>query len=162
MSEKKNFKFNIIDAIILVVLLAAVCFAGWHLFGPGANVSDETVKYVICYTCDEVPEYAAQAIFENDLVSEEYTEANLGYVTGIKLSPSTTYTTDAQGEIHLTSKPHYNTVDLQTVLEMPKDEATFAHGVRVDEAKLGVGHSITIRVGKAKVFGRVSGIDIVK
>ena len=32
-------------------------------------------------------------------------------------------------------------------------------GMIVDSSKYGVGHSITIRVGKSKVFGRVSKIE---
>lgn len=160
MAENKKIKFNIIDAIVLVVVIAAIAFAGWHLLKGQGDTSNETVTYTISYFCEEVPDFAAKAIYANDPVSEEYTNAKLGYVTDIKLSPSTTYTTDAQGNIHQTSKPNYNSVELTTVLEMPKADATFEHGVQVDEAKLGVGHSITIRVGKAKIFGRVSGIEI--
>ncbi len=160
MSEKKKFKFNIIDAIVLAVIIAAIAFAGWHLLAGGTNDTGETVTYTISYFCEEVPDFAAEAIYVNDPVSEEYTEAPLGYVTDVKLSPSTSYAADAQGNFHLTSKEKYNSVELTTVLEMPKANATFAHGVQVDEAKLGVGHSITIRVGKAKIYGRVSGIEI--
>lgn len=160
MAENKKIKFNIIDAIVLVIVIAAIAFVGWHLLEGRNDTTGETVTYTISYFCEEVPDFAANAIYVNDPVSEEYTEAPLGYVTDVKLSPSTSYTTDAQGNIHLASKEKYNSVELTTVLEMPKADATFAHGVQVDEAKLGVGHSITIRVGKAKVFGRVSGIEI--
>lgn len=164
MSEKK-FKFNIIDAIVVIVILALLCFVGYKLvFGGDTALSpDETVTYVVTYWCDEVPEYAVKAIEMGAPLTDDAANLDLGKVTKIEISDSTSYATDAQGVIHLTTKPLYHTVKLESVVEIPKKLADFKYGIKTEgNAIFGVGHTLTFRAGKAKLYGRVSGIEVQK
>ena len=163
MSDKK-FKFNIIDAIVVIVVLALLCFVGYKLAFGGNNTlaPEETVSYVVTYWCDEVPEYAVKVIEMGAPLTDDAAILDLGKVTKIEISDSTSYTTDAEGVIHLTSKPLYHTVKLESIVEVPKGDADFKYGFEVDNYKFGVGHTLTFRAGKAKLYGRISGIDLKK
>ena len=158
MSEKKKFKFNVIDAIVVVVIVAALCFAGYKLaIEPNSEVNLQQNTYTVSFFCEEVPTFAAEAIQEGDPVSDEYKDVPLGNVVSVKVSPSTSYVGDAQGNIHKTTKEGYQTVEIEATVTVSGEE--YKHGIAIGESKYGVGHSITLRVGKAKIFGRVSGIE---
>ncbi len=158
MSEKKC-KFNIIDAIVVLVLIAALCFAGYKLFvEPNSEQNVQQTTYVVSYFCEEVPTFAAEAIFEGDPVSDEYKDVPLGHVTSVTVEPSVSYIGNAQGKLCTTSRDGYNSVKLTT--EVTVSGEPYPHGIQIGSSKYGVGHSITLRVGKAKIYGRVSGIEV--
>ncbi|MBQ8001821.1 MAG: DUF4330 domain-containing protein [Clostridia bacterium] len=151
--EKKKFRFNFIDAIVILVILAAVAFVGYFVLGGGFG-GGESIKYEVTYLCEEVPSFAASIIKEGDKVLDEQKDTDLGVVTAVELSDSRTYTTTNEGEVLCVPKPYYNCVALTTEVE----GSEYDFGMIAGSSKYGVGHSITIRVGSAKIFGRVSGI----
>ena len=152
--EKKKAKFNFIDVLVILVILAAVGFVGFTVFGGGFG-GGEAATYEVTYLCEEVPDFAATIIKEGDKVLDEQKDTDLGVVTDVKLSGSRTYTTTETGDVKIVPKEYYNCVELTTKV----DATEYDFGMIVDSCKYGVGHSITIRVGKAKIFGRISGIE---
>lgn len=155
--EKKKFRFNVVDVIVLVVILAAVAFVGSFFLGGGFG-GDGGAEFEVTYLCEEVPEFAASIIKNGDKVLDEQQETELGEVTEVVIGESRTYTTTDMGEIRCLGKPYYNCVMLTTRVKAQK----YDYGMMVDSSKYGVGHSITIRVGSAKIFGRVSGIRLIE
>lgn len=151
--EKKKFKFNIVDVIVILVIVAAVAFVGTMFFGGGFGGGGAST-YEVTYLCEEVPDFAATIIKTGDKVLDEQKETDLGKVTGVELDESRTYTTTDAGDVRCVPKPYYKSVYITT--EVKAQDYDF--GMIVDSSKYGVGHSITIRVGDAKVFGRVAGI----
>ena len=79
----------------------------------------------------------------------------LGVVEEVTLSPAKTYASTADGKWNLAPKDGYNCVEVSAIV----DAQEFQHGIIVNAAKYGIGHSLTIRVGKAKIYGRVSGLE---
>ncbi len=153
MAEKKA-KFNVVDAIVILVIIAALALVGYKFIGGGIG-GREDGTYTVKFFCEEVPDFAADVIEVGDKVVDEQKDVPLGNVTEVKLGDSRTYVTDDEGGIHLTPKPYYYSVELTTTLKAED----YDNGIIVDSSKYGVGHSITIRVGKAKIFGRVSYIE---
>lgn len=156
-NEKKKPRFNVIDAIVILAIVFAVAIGVYAIFisgGVGAGSGTYTVKYF----CEEVPDFAAEVIQVGDKVVDEQKDVDLGTVTDVVVAGSRTYTTTATGEIKMAEKPHYNSVELTTTLK----GQDYDNGVIAGSSKYGVGHSITIRVGKAKIFGRVSAIEKVE
>ncbi len=153
MAEKKA-KFNVVDAIVVVVIIAALALVGYKVIGGGISGRNEGT-YTVKFFCEEVPDFAATVIKEGDKVVDEQKDVPLGEVTEVKVGESRTYVTDAEGGVHLTPKPYYNSVELTTTLKA----GDYDNGIIVGSSKYGVGHSITIRAGKAKIFGRVSYIE---
>lgn len=169
MENKKKAKFNVVDVIILVIIMVAIAISGVKMADKlgisnlgengtenGTDVSKtKSNMYKISFLCEEVPDFAAEIIKKGDEVICEMSDNSLGFVKKVNITPSRTYVTNAEGEVVLTSKPYYNCVEIEA--EVKADE--YEHGIMVKRAKYGVGHSITIRVGKSKIFGRISGIE---
>lgn len=152
MANKK--KFNVVDVLVILVIVAAVAFVGIKFLGGGIGGSGAST-YELKFFCEEVPDFAADVIKVGDKVLDEQKESDLGVVTKVELGPSYTYTTTDEGEIRCLDKPNYKSVSLTTIVE----GEDYDFGMIAGSSKYGVGHSITIRVGKAKIFGRVSGIE---
>lgn len=150
---EKKFKFNVVDVVVILVILAAVAFVGTMFFGGGFGGSDAST-YEVTYLCEEVPSFAATIIEVGDKVLDEQKDTDLGVVTNVELTESRTYTTTKEGDVRCVPKPYYNCVYLTTEVE----GQDYDFGMIAGSSKYGVGHSITIRVGDAKIFGRVSGI----
>ncbi|MBQ6795798.1 MAG: DUF4330 family protein [Clostridia bacterium] len=150
---EKKFKFNVVDVIVILVIAAVCLFVGTMFFGGGFGGSSASL-YEVTYLCEEVPSFAATIIEVGDKVLDEQKDSDLGVVTKVELTDSRTYTVTDAGEVRCVPKEHYNCVALTT--EVKGQDYDF--GMIAGSSKYGVGHSITIRVGDAKIFGRVSGI----
>ncbi len=150
---EKKVKFNVVDVIVILVIVAVVAFVGTMFFGGGLGGSSAST-YEVTYLCEEVPSFAATVIEVGDKVLDEQKDTDLGKVTAVEISDSRTYAVTDDGEVRCVPKEHYNCVSLTT--EVKAQDYDF--GMIAGSSKYGVGHSITIRVGKAKIFGRVSGI----
>ena len=150
---EKKFKFNVVDVIVVLVIAAVCLFVGTMFFGGGFGGSSASL-YEVTYLCEEVPSFAATIIEVGDKVLDEQKDSDLGVVTKVEVTDSRTYTTTDDGDVRCVPKPYYNCVALTT--EVKGQDYDF--GMIAGSSKYGVGHSITIRVGDAKIFGRVSGI----
>lgn len=161
MAEKKKFKFNIIDVIVLVVLIAAICFAGYKLFfdrmGNNAGQKEQELSYTVEFFCEESPTFSAELVQVGDQLVDEYMDVPLGTVTSVELAPSVSYASNAEGQWVKSTKEGYSSVKITADLSFRG--APYAHGFQVETFKYGVGHSLTFRAGKAKLYGRVSAIE---
>lgn len=148
-------KFNAVDVIVLLVIVAAIAFVGYKLIG-GRMGAGGTSTYEVTYLCEEVPSFAANVIKKGDKVLDEQKDTDLGIVSEDPvITEARTYATTSEGKVTCVPKEHYNCVEIKTTVK----GSEYDFGVVVGACKYGVGHSITIRVGKAKIFGRISGIE---
>lgn len=154
MQEKKKARFNVIDAVIILVIIAAAAIVCYKVAG-GAFGNSGSGTYTMKFFCEEVPDFAADIIEVGDSVLDEQKDVPLGSVTSVQFGESHTYTTTSAGDVRVVPKEGYKSVVITTSLT----GSDYENGVIVNSSKYGVGHSITIRVGKAKIFGRVSYIE---
>lgn len=152
----KKLKFNIVDGIILVVILAIAFFAGSKMFSKNEDVTAEEVTATLSFYCEEVPEYAAELLKVGDKVSDEGKNVALGEITSLTVENALTYGIDAEGKSVTSEKKGYKSVKLTTEIKASE----FAHGIIADTIKYSVGHPLTLYAGKAKMSARVSGIEI--
>ncbi len=152
-SMEKKVKFNVVDVIVILVIVLAVAFVGYMFLGGGIGGSSAST-YEVQFLCEEVPEFAASIIEVGNSVVDEQKDTDLGKVTKVEIGESRTYTTTNEGDVRCVPKPYYNSVKLTTEVEAQD----YDFGIMAGSSKYGVGHSITIRVGHAKIFGRVAGI----
>ncbi len=152
--DKKKVRFNVVDAIIVAIIIAALGIVGMKFFSDRAN-AEKASWYHISFFCEDVPGYAAELIEKGDAVTDDDKKVALGEVETVELGPSRNYVETAKGELKMTSKEGANSVKLVARV-FAKD---VENGVTVDVARYGVGHSLTLRVGETKIFGRVSGIE---
>ncbi len=156
MSEKKKVRFTLVDAVVLIVILAVAGFVGIKFLGIGSAGSGiaDTKTYVVNYYFEEVPEFAASVIKAEDPVSDEAKKHALGKVTDVKVDNAAVYCPDASGVMHKSAKEGYCSVYLTTEVDALKNK----HGLKVSDTTYAVGHTMTLYAGDAKLYGKVAGI----
>lgn len=161
MSEKKRVRFTVVDAVVLVVIVAIIAFVGMKFAGvslfTGEN-GDESMKtntYIVSYYIEEVPDFAAKQVKTGDPVTDDVRNHSLGKVTGVEIGPSVSFNADSNGIVQKSSKEGYCSVILTT--EVEADE--YKHGIEISKTHYVVGHSMTLYAGGAKMYGRVHSIE---
>lgn len=157
---KKKFKFNIIDAIVVVLVICVVAFVGIKLLGGGfLSVLDgdekDMYKYEFTFHSYEMPDYVKEYIKTGLSVRDDGNNAVFGKVVGYSFDESQMFNPNSDGVMVTSSKEGYSSMDL--VVRGGVGEQGL-HGVVIDWGVYGVGHTITIRIGDAKVHGKISGI----
>ncbi len=150
---KKGYKFNIIDAVVIVAVIGVLAFVGVKLSGGSQSVV-ETHTYEYTFTCPEVPEYVYEYIKVDAELSDSDKGDLFGKVTSFEKGESVTYAFNDDGEAVKSSKPDHISV---TITAVGEGEQTGA-GVKLNKGVYGVGHTITIKAGNAKLAGKISGI----
>ncbi len=156
MEKQKKWRFNLIDVLFLVVVLAGVLFVALRMAGP-----DETAGggpedyYVITFTCDTVPSYLVDHLQLSAEVTDDGMKRSLGRVVDIQRGPSVYYNTDSSGRLVKSSRDGYDSLLLMCCVKC----ADNGYGITVDELNLGIGHTITIRADGARISSAVYNIQ---
>ena len=156
MNKKIFGKFNWVDVIIIVAVIAAAAIVGYKMFlKPTAAVSTDTsTKMELTFFVEESPEYAANLVQVGDRVYDETMNCVLGTVTSVEIGDSHSYGANSDGIIVRSNKPGYNSVKITSEVNATEYE----NGVMVGVTKYGVGHTFTFYAGKAKLYGKLAGI----
>ena len=148
--EQKKRKWNIVDLVVVLVLVAVAAFAAWRFFGSSggkATVGNEE-SYRITFLCNETPEKVAEMIAKGDAVTDDSCYMDLGKVVDFKIDEARVYSTAADGKVVLSSKPGYKSAYVTVECKgVPEDNCVYVTGWA-----LGCGHSMVIRVGYAKLY----------
>lgn len=155
MEQKKKIKFNAVDVIIVIAVLAVIAVFGVsQLKGTGETTHGKTVQ--IQLMGEEVSDFVTEQMNIGDEVTDDGTNADLGTITDIELNDAVSYGVNSDGNYVKTSKPGYK----QAIITTEVSGTEYEHGVILDGAKYSVGHSLTIRAGKAKIYLRVYDIQV--
>ena len=162
MGETKNMidkngkvfgKINIVDLIVIVVIIAAVVMFAVSRFGgqnDGASVEDGKSIYMSFYA-EEVSDFVVDKIEEGAKLYDDDHEQVLGEVVKVETAPAVIYLSDSDGKSVASSKENY-----KSVIITAKVNGTLSdYGFELGGVKYGVGHSMTLRAGYAKIFMRV-------
>ena len=152
MEKQKKLRFNIVDVIFILALLAGVAFVAMRLGGldivrqiTGASAPE---PYVITFICEETPDYVAERIEIGDPATDDEVSMDLGTVVDVQLSDALSYNPDYDGKLMRSAKEGYYCVRLMCQVR----GAGNSNGVTVDGLALGVGHSMVVRAGEAKMY----------
>lgn len=147
-------KINLIDLIIVIVLIALCAFAALKLVNSKNNETQLT-EMKISFFSDEVPEFVTDYIEIGASVLDETKDVTMGTVTGFEVGEPLGYATDARGEVQQVYRNGYKSVrvDMSAVGELGENGAT------IGGAMYGVGHTLTIYAGRAKLYIKISAIE---
>lgn len=152
MEKQKKWRFNIIDVLFLLVVLAGILFVILRLggFDVVARITGtaSTEQYVVAFTSNEVPDYVAERIQAGDKVTDENLSVNLGTVVDVQLAPAQVPTPDAQGKLVISEEEGFCSV----LLSCRVTASDNGNGVTADGLDLGVGHTMVVRAGDAKMY----------
>ena len=114
MSQKKA-KFNIVDVLVLLVLIAGIAFVGMKMFGgqePAAESPTADHAYLVTYRADCVPEEIAATLTVGSPAENSLHEMELGTVVDVVIAESVTYGYDSNGLCVASEMPGHVSVTL--------------------------------------------------
>ena len=157
MSQKKP-KFNIIDMIVILILVAAVAFVAVRMFGsqdPAAALVNGST-YTVTFRADCVPEEIAATLKAESACENSERTMDLGKLMSFTTGPSVSYTTARNGQWVVTEKPGHVSVTLVcelTATGMPT-------GLRLGKYMLNMGQQMSVCFGLTELPVTVTGIAI--
>ncbi len=148
-------KVSIIDIFIVVVLVVGAYFV-FKRFAVMDMVVVQGEDYIVTFYSEDTPDFVADKVQIGDRVEDEAKTLDLGKVIAIENSPGFYYVTDSQGNIKKTEREGITSMKITAELKAQPYE----HGFILSGGnKYGVGHGLTIRAGKAKIWLKISGIE---
>ncbi len=147
-------KVNLIDLLIVLVLLALAAFVAFKVFAPddsGAELSQVRVSFF----GEEVPDYVIDVLEEGTPVLDSKENVTMGTVESFETSAPIGYETDTLGEIQAVTRSGHHALSITATARGVVGD----HGVTIDGMLYGVGHTLTIYAGKAKLYLKISAIE---
>ena len=153
MENKAKRKFNLLDALIILVVLAVAAFAVDKLLPAENTAAVENAE--MSFYAEEVPAFVADSLYVGAPVIDADRSINLGKVIDFKVEDFCIYGADAEGNMTPTAKPGYVNITVTTALSVNPS----AYGVSLQGIIYSVGHTLAMRAGFAKMSAIVSSIE---
>ncbi len=156
MSQKK-VKFNIVDIIVILILIAGVAFVGAKMFGgqePAAADPASGAPYLVTFHADCVPEEVAATLSVGSKSENASRNMDLGTLVDFTTAESVVYGFDSKGNCVASEKPGHVSVTLVcrvTGTQMPT-------GLQVGQYMLNIGHEMGVCLGNTELQTVVQGI----
>ena len=160
--NQKKVKFNIVDILVILVLIAGAVFLGIRMFGgeepavtPNSSVGS---TYRVTFNAECVRGDVASTLVKGSKAENASRNMDLGYLVDFTIEDAIAYGTDSQGNVVQGTKPGYVSVTL--VCELTGiDQST---GLQVGQFMLNVGHSMGVRCGFTELNMVVQNIELVE
>lgn len=150
--NQKKVKFNIVDIIVIVLLIAGAVFVGARMLGgqePAQTTSDPATgnTYQVTFFAECVPETVANSLVEGSRSENASRNMDLGTLVEFSTAPSIVYGTDSNGICVQSEKPGYVSVTLVcrvTGFQNPT-------GLQVGQFALNMGHAMGVCAGNTEI-----------
>lgn len=148
--NQKKVKFNIVDIIVILILLAGVAFVGVRMFGgqePAVSNPATGSTFHVTFHAECVREDIANTLVQGSASENASRNMDLGTLIDFQIDESIAYGTDSKGNIVQTTKPGYVSVTLVcelTGIQQPT-------GLQVGQFMLNAGHSMGVRCGNTEI-----------
>ena len=146
-------KINIVDLLIVLIVIAALCFVAFRYVLPQKNSGDVQQCEMVLF-CHDTPKFTAQQIKEGAKVWDQSADKELGTVKSIEII--TLYETVAgqDGKVHSVENDWLCSVRLVLDSKGIRGE----HGLEIDDVLYASGHTMTVFAGEAKMYLKVEEI----
>lgn len=157
--QKKKLKFNIIDVAFVAAVLAGLIFVvlrvgGFDLLYSIVFGEDEEL-FAVTFAYEDTAGYVVERIKLGDRMTDEWMGVDLGEVLEVKLSPAQVYSTRQDGKLVISDKEGYYTISVTGYCKAKDNKS----GITVDGLNLGIGHTMVVRIGDAKLWLVVNDIQ---
>ena len=144
--NQKKAKFNIVDIIVILILVAGIAFVGVRMFGgeePAAADPTTGSTYPVTFPAECVREDVANTLVLGSKAENASRNMDLGTLIDFTIGEAIAYGTDSKGQVVQGTKPGYVSVSLPCELT-GIDQST---GLQVGQFMLNVGHNMGVRCG---------------
>lgn len=149
-------KINLIDLLIIIVILAVAAFVALRVTGVvGGSGGGNTTPVRISFEGSEVPDYVIDYIHEGESVMDFNEEVTMGVVESFTTGEPISYEIAADGQVQPIRKEGHVSLDLKITADAVMGE----HGATIGGELYGVGHTLVIFAGQAKLYLKISGIE---
>lgn len=152
-TENKKFKFNIIDVIFILIIVAGLIFVGYKFIGNKTTSAKDT--YIVTFFTEQVANDVTSHLTEGVSVYDDTDNIVMGTLKSSELSDAISYNVNESGQTIVSDKPGYNSVTLQAEVRA----SDFSNGILIDSVKYSVNHSFVARVGDTKLYLRITDIQ---
>ena len=159
MDNQKKLRFNLVDVIFILILLAGAAFVAMRLGGLDVvsritgGASPE--PYVITYIGIETPDYVVDRLEIGAPVTNDTMDVKLGTLLDYRTGPAQISSAAADGHLVVSDQEGSSTVYLMCRTQASDN----GYGVTVNGLDLGVGHTIVVRAGGTKLWMAVYDIQ---
>lgn len=145
--NQKKAKFNIVDIIVILILVAGIAFVGVRMFGGEEPAVDANAgagsTYHVTFHAECVREDVANTLVLGSKSENASRNMDLGTLIDFSIDEAIAYGTDSKGNVVQGTKPGYVSVTLTCELT-GIDQST---GLQVGQFMLNVGHAMGVRCG---------------
>jgi hypothetical protein len=145
--NQKKAKFNIVDIIVILILVAGIAFVGVRMFGGEEPAVEATSgagsTYHVTFHAECVREDVANTLVLGSKSENASRNMDLGTLIDFSIDEAIAYGTDSNGHVVQGTKPGYVSVTLTCELT-GIDQST---GLQVGQFMLNVGHAMGVRCG---------------
>ena len=145
--NQKKAKFNIVDIIVILILVAGIAFVGVRMFGGEEPAVDANAgagsTYHVTFHAECVREDVANTLVLGSKSENASRNMDLGTLIDFSIGEAIAYGTDSNGNVVQGTKPGYVSVTLTCELT-GIDQST---GLQVGQFMLNVGHAMGVRCG---------------
>ena len=145
--NQKKAKFNIVDIIVILILVAGIAFVGVRMFGGEEPAVEANAgagsTYHVTFHAECVREDVASTLALGSKSENTSRNMDLGTLIDFTIDEAIAYGTDSNGHVVQGTKPGYVSVTLTCELT-GIDQST---GLQVGQFMLNVGHSMGVRCG---------------
>ncbi|GHV19576.1 hypothetical protein FACS189425_10270 [Clostridia bacterium] len=152
--EKKKFKFNWLDALILVLVLAAAAFV---LLKVAPRLVSTDADYTITLTIDEARSEVCGAIKQGDVVYDRTGLVEIGVVESVTLREPRVFTTTSEGKILQVERPGWSGAVIVVKGRGPVDGAG---GIDIGKEPYYVNRALDSLFGNISQSSRISAITV--
>ena len=150
MSQKK-VKFNIVDIIVILVMIAGIAFVGVKMFGgqePAAAADPASgAPYLVAFHADCVPEEVAATLSVGSKSENASRNMDLGTLVDFTIGESVTYGYDSKGNCVASQMPGHVSVTLVCRVTGTQEPT----GLQVGQFALNMGHAMGVCAGNAEI-----------
>ena len=156
MEKEKKLKFNLVDVIFILVLLAGVVFVALRLGGKNVAPShDASEEYIITFYTSDTADFIANRLRVGSPLTDDSITLDLGTLVDFETGPARINSTASDGHQVISDREGYSSVYLMCRVR----GADNGFGITVDGQKLGVGHTTVVRAREAKFWATVYDIQ---
>ena len=158
MEKQKKLKFNLVDVIVILVLLAGIAFVVLRLIGSGFGsvtppASEESEKpveeeYLITFYASDSANYIVDHLWKGSPLTDDSITLDLGTLVDYKIGPAQISSAGTNGHMVISELEGYSSVYLMSRVTGIDN----GFGVTVTGLRLPIGHSMVVRTKEAKFW----------
>ena len=174
MKKQNKLKFNFVDVIVLLVLLAGIVFVALRFIGPGSGTEPDPIssmdpdhssdpdpsgspdpddgpeeaEYIITFYTSDVADYIVDHIRIGSELTDDSITLDLGTLVDCRIGPAQISSAAADGHMVISELDGRSSVYMMCRV-LGTDNG---FGVTVDGLRLEIGHSMVLRTRETKLW----------